>query len=151
MARRTPSPTLQQTTNNKYRISMSYPHAVVWIDHDEAHVIQFDADASEELTIRSKHRNGHLHHKAGQCGSGHAPEDHAYHREVEQALADAGEILIVGPSNERIELEKHMKQHAKGVFDRVIGVEPADHPSDGQVLKLARRFFRAADRMGSVA
>lgn len=130
---------------------MSYPHAVVWIDHDEAHIISFDAQTSEELTLRSKHRNGHLHHKRGQSGSGHAPEDHAYHREVEEALGDAGEILIIGPSNERIELEKHMKQHAPSVFGRVIGVEPADHPSDGQVLKLARRFFRAADRMGTIA
>jgi hypothetical protein len=135
----------------KHGISMSYPHAVVWIDHDEAHVIQFDAEASEELTLRSKHRNGNLHHKRGQSGSGHAPEDHAYHREVEAALEGCGEILIIGPSNERIELEKHMKQHAGPIFDRVIGVEPADHPSDGEVLKLARRFFRAADRMGSIA
>jgi hypothetical protein len=130
---------------------MSFPHAVVWIDHDEAHVIQFDPDRSEELTLKSKHRKGHLHHKAGQTGSGREPEDMDYFVAVEGALVDAAEILIVGPANERIELQKHMQVHAKEVSARVVGVEPADHPTDGQLLKLARQFFRAADRLGQVA
>jgi hypothetical protein len=130
---------------------MDYRHAIVWIDHDEAHIIQFDPDGSEELVLRAKHRRGHLHHKRGQIGSGHAAEDHVYHRAVEEALSGTGEILIVGPANERIELQKHMKDHAKQVFDHVIGVEAVDHPSSGELLKLARRFFRAADRLGTIA
>lgn len=31
--------------------------------------------------------------------------------------------------------------------DKVIGVETVDHPTDGQVLAYARRYFRAADQM----
>ncbi len=130
---------------------MKFPHAVVWIDHDEAHVIQFDPDASVELTMKSKHRHGNLHHKRGQSRSGHSPEDHAYHLAVEAALEDAGEILIVGPANERIELQKHIESHNKALFLRVIGVEPADHPTTGELLALAKRFFSAADRLGTIA
>lgn len=126
---------------------MTHFHAVVWIDHDEAHVIHFNPDEAEELKVHSKHRSGHLHHKAGQLGDGRAPVDHDYYGQVEQALAGAQEILIVGPANSKLELEKHMQKHAKALADCIIGVETVDHPSDGQLLDLARKFFTAADRM----
>ena len=130
---------------------MKFPNAVVWIDHDEAHIIHFDADSSEELTLKAKHRRGHLHHRAGHSGDGREPEDHAFHRAVEESLADVGEILIVGPASERLELEKHMSLHASPIYERLIGVQPADHPTSGEVLSLARKYFRAADRLGRIA
>jgi hypothetical protein len=128
---------------------MNLTHAVVWIDHDEAHVIHFTADAADELTVRSKHRKGHLHHKAGQVGAGREPQDRAFYEEVSKALAGVGRLLIVGPAGAKRELEAHMKAHAKDLAAHIVGVEAADHPSDGQVLKMARKFFRAADRMMS--
>jgi hypothetical protein len=126
---------------------MEHFHAVVWIDHDEAHVIHFNPDESVELTVYSKHRRSHLHHKRGQLGDGHAPVDHDYYGIVETALAGAKEILIVGPANAKDELEKHMKQHAKALALCIVGVERVDHPTDGQILKLARKYFKASDRL----
>jgi hypothetical protein len=29
----------------------------------------------------------------------------------------------------------------------IVGVEPVDHPSDGQTLKLARKYFKATDKI----
>ena len=88
-----------------------------------------------------------MHHKRGQLGDGHAPEDPDYYGLVERALAGAREILIVGPANAKDELEKHMKHHAKALADCIVGVERVDHPTDGQILKLARKYFKAADRL----
>ena len=126
---------------------MKHTHAVAWIDHDEAHIIHFDAEASEELTVHSKHRKGHLHHKSGQIGDGRSPQDHAFYQEASNALMGAEKILIVGPANAKSELEKHMKSHAKNLAACIVGVETADHPSDGQILKLARKYFNVPDRM----
>jgi stalled ribosome rescue protein Dom34 len=123
-------------------------HAVVWIDHDEAHVIHFNPDEAAELTVHSKHRRGHLHHKSGQIGDGRAPEDHDYFGLVEKALAGATDILIVGPASAKDELEKHIKRHAKALAACIVGVKRVDHPTDGQILKLARKYFLAADRLG---
>jgi hypothetical protein len=89
-----------------------------------------------------------LHHKRGQVGDGHAPEDHDYYGLVEKALADSREILIVGPANAKDELEKHMKHHAKALAACIVGVERVDHPTDGQILKLARKYFVGADTLG---
>jgi stalled ribosome rescue protein Dom34 len=126
---------------------MEHVHAVVWIDHDEAHVIHFNAEQSEELTVHSKHRRSHLHHKSGQIGAGRTPADQSYLHEVAEALAGAGKILIVGPANAKAELEKHLRHHDKALAAAVVGIEAADHPSDGEILKLARKYFDGADRM----
>jgi stalled ribosome rescue protein Dom34 len=129
---------------------MSHYHCVVWIDHKEAHVIQFNPDDAEKSIIHPKSRHKtHLHHKDGVIGPGKAPPDPKYYQEVADAIKDAGEILIVGPSTAKLELFKHLQQHAPAIAARVVSVETVDHPTDGQLLKFARRHFEADDRMRS--
>jgi hypothetical protein len=99
--------------------------------------------------IHPKSKHEHLHHKQGVVGSGKAPQDHAYYQAVCNAIRDAGEILIVGPSTAKIELFKHMQAHAPAVAARVVSLETVDHPTDGELLKFARRHFDADDRMRS--
>jgi stalled ribosome rescue protein Dom34 len=127
---------------------MSHYHCVVWIDHKEAHVIQFNPDDAEASVIhpKSKHKT-HLHHKDGVIGPGKSPPDHKYYQEVADAIKDAGEILIVGPSTAKLEFFKHLQTHASAIAARVVSVETVDHPTDGQLLKFARRHFEADDRM----
>ena len=122
-------------------------HAVVWIDHDEAHVIHFTREQAETLTLHSKHRRGHLHHKSGGPGDGKAAEDPAFFAAVEAALVGTREILIVGPAGAKDELDKHIRLHSKALAACVVGVETIDHPSDGQLLAMARKYFRAADSL----
>jgi hypothetical protein len=129
---------------------MSHYHCVVWIDHREAHVIQFNPDDAEASLVhpKSKHHQ-HLHHKQSAVGSGRLPENHAYFQEVADAIKDAGEILIVGPSTAKLELFKHLHTHAPAIAARVVSVETVDHPTDGELLKFARRHFAVDDRMRS--
>lgn len=128
---------------------MSHYHCVVWIDHREAHVIQFNPDSAEESTVYTKSKHEHLHHKQSAVGSGKLPVNHAYYQTVADAIKDAGEILIVGPSTAKLELFKHLQAHAPAIAARVVSVESVDHPSDGQLLKFARHHFDADDRMRS--
>ena len=93
----------------------------------------------------------HLHHKANTIGSGHAPADKEFFGRVTDALAGAGTILIVGPAGAKTELASHLAAHAPGLSTRVAGVETVDHPSEGELLALARQFFRASDRMHPLA
>ena len=127
--------------------AMSHYHYVVWIDHREAHVIQFNPDNAEASVVHPQSRHEHLHHKHGAVGSGKVPADHEYYHSVETAIKDAGEILIVGPSTAKLELFKHLQAHAPAIAARVVSVESVDHPSDGELLKFARRHFVADDRM----
>lgn len=89
----------------------------------------------------------HLHNKRGSISSGHAPENQDYYHEVTEALRNVKEILIVGPANAKIKLIKHIHDHDHDLAANIIGVETADHPSDGQLLAYARQYFKAIDAM----
>ena len=126
---------------------MSHYHAVVWIDHTEAHVMHISPDDVESSIVRPSKAHHHLHNKRGAVGAGRAPEDQHFYHEVVEAMRGAQEILIVGPANAKLNLIKHIHSHDQQMADKVIGVETVDHPSDAQLVAYARKYFDAADRM----
>lgn len=126
---------------------MPLSHVVVWLDHQEAHVIQFNADTHENSTVTTRSKHGHVHQKAGVVGSGHAAADQNYLHEVARAVAGCSEILIVGPGSAKLELIKHMNRHDPVIAEKVVGVETVDHPSDGQLLAYAKKYFLRVDNM----
>jgi stalled ribosome rescue protein Dom34 len=125
----------------------SHYHALVWIDHREARVFQFNATDVDHATIRSDHPDQHIHHKANSGDSGHAPVDNEFLKRVTQAIAEAGAILITGPASAKTELAAYIKRVQPNLAERISGVQTLDHPSDGELLALARSFFKADDRM----
>jgi hypothetical protein len=126
---------------------MPFNHAVVWLDHQQAHVIHFNPTASEADVIKTRSSHTHLHHKAGSAGGARSVASPAYLHEVLQAVADAKEILIVGPGSAKLELAKHAGKHDPAISDKIVGVETVDHLSDGQVLAYARKYFVRVDNL----
>ena len=126
---------------------MSHTHAVVWLDSREAHVFQFNAEDVEKQRIRANAPSRQVHQKAGIVGSGHAHGDKAFFEEIVEALAGATEWLVAGPGAAKNDFVNHVEKSAPQLKGRLIGVEPMDHPSDGELLAHARRFFKAADRI----
>jgi stalled ribosome rescue protein Dom34 len=124
-------------------------HAVVWIDHQQAKVFFFNAEASEMEVIHSTHPHQHLHHKANSGDSGHALVDNTFLKQVTQAITKAGALLITGPANAKVELVAYVKQHNPMLAERISAVETLDHPTDGQLVAHGRSFFKADDRMHS--
>jgi hypothetical protein len=107
-------------------------HAIVWIDHREAKVFFVDAGAADRAVVDAHGTGHHLQHKANITGSGHQ-----------------GAILLTGPGNARLELKNYIAEHRPDLDKRISAVEALDHPSDGQLVALARKFFKADDRMHS--
>ena len=126
---------------------MSSNHTVIWIDHQEAHVMFLSKDASEAEIIKSKSTHTHLHHKANEIGSGKVALDSKYLHSVMQAVNESKEILILGPGSAKLELIKHAHQHDAKIAEKIVGVETVDHPSDKEILAHARKFFYKVDRM----
>jgi hypothetical protein len=123
-------------------------HAVVWIDHQQARIFHFNADDAKKIVVHS-HSPAQRRHKANIIGGGHVCEDQTFLKDVADAISSAGAILIVGPSSEKNELVKHIKQAHPRLINKVEGVEPLDHPTDGELLAYARRYLRSADLMRS--
>jgi stalled ribosome rescue protein Dom34 len=126
---------------------MSHYHALVWIDHVEAHVMHISPDDVEKSLIQPNKQHHKLHSRVGTLGSGRASEDQDYYHRVAQALAGATEILIVGPAQAKLQLIKHIHLHDPALVSKVVGVETVDHPTDGQLIAYARRYFQAKDQM----
>jgi hypothetical protein len=124
-------------------------HALVWIDHQQAKIFHFDASGADRAVVHSSHPHQHLHHKANSPDSGHAAVDTRFLQHVSDALAPAGSILITGPGNAKTELASYLRRTHPEISRRVSGVETVDHPTDGQLLALARMFFEKDDRMRS--
>jgi stalled ribosome rescue protein Dom34 len=122
-------------------------HAVVWIDHREARVFHFNPAEADRLVIRPDDPTRHIHHKANSIGSGHAAEDQNFLEAVAQSIADAGAVLITGPANAKTELVKHIQKRDPGLMKLIVGVETVDHPTDGELVAFARKYFRAEDEM----
>jgi len=121
-------------------------HVVVWLDHTEAHVIHFNRDESQADVIKSGGKP-HLHVRASGGSGRSAAENRTYLDQVVSAVKDAQAILIVGPGSEKTVLYKHMVKVHPEVAEKVASVESADHPTDGQLLAHARKYFVASDRM----
>jgi hypothetical protein len=126
-------------------------HALVWIDHPVAKIWYFNADEADMVTIHSAHPHQHLHHKANSGDSGHAAVDVGFLERITAALMNSGAILITGPANAKKELMTHIQDVHRSLAPRISGVETLDHPSEGQLLALGRKFFKADDRMQSQA
>jgi stalled ribosome rescue protein Dom34 len=122
-------------------------HAVIWIDHHEAHVFHFNAADADETVVHATHSPRHLHSKAGSASGTHVTAEPECYRDVAAAVADSHAILIAGPSSAKTEFVKYLHQHAPGIFDRVGGIETLDRVTDHQLVAEARRYFSIADRM----
>lgn len=143
---------------------MSTNHAIVWIDRFEAHLIMFDRAHVETQRIQSrstvhKPMGGHVGTHQGKHGhggqgsgshspdGGHAQSDHAYYHEVALALAGVHEILVTGPAMAKDEFRTHCKEHEKAIDKVIVDVIPSDHPSDGQLLAMAKKYFLKYDKL----
>ena len=122
-------------------------HGVVWIDHDEAHILHLGPGHAKAVRIRASDRVGHLHHKAGTPGPGHAAVDRAYLAKIAQALAGTARILVLGPGTTRMEFVSHIREHEPLLAQSLAGVEPMDRRTDGELEDYARRYFRRDDRV----
>lgn len=122
-------------------------HVIVWMDHREAKIFHVDATDSDRAVVSAHGGGHHLQHKANVTGSGHQGVDTEFFKRVIEALAHTGAILITGPGNAKSEFKNYIAEHHAELAKRIAAVEALDHPSDAELIALARKFFKADDRM----
>ena len=121
-------------------------HVAVWIDHQEAKIYHVDAKDIGATKVEAANRHVHRHPSVT-AEHNHPADMQNFLGDVVRALEGAEEILIVGPAKAKLELIKYVHKHHPAIEPKIIGVETVDHPSDGQLVAHARRYFHAADRM----
>ncbi|CAN5263353.1 hypothetical protein BH10PSE10_BH10PSE10_03230 [soil metagenome] len=119
-----------------------HSHVVVWIDHLQARIFHVGLSGTDQVVLKSHLSTQHLHHKANTIGSGNAAEDQGFLKHTAGAIQGAEQILILGPAGEKTVLNNYLREHAPASSDRIIAVEPADHPSDGEIVAYAKKYFK---------
>lgn len=119
---------------------MSTFHAVVWMDHSESHVVMFDREHVEAQRVKSR-----SHHKH----QGKGGDDHAFFADIANALVGSREVLLTGPGLARIQFRDWCNTHQAVLADAIVDSVASDHPTDGQLVSLARRYFKRFDNMAA--
>ena len=113
---------------------MSLFHAVVWVDHHTAQVLQFDASQVLEKQVKS-----HAHYTR-QHGS-EVRSEHEFFGAVCDAMQGITEVLIAGSHTAQADFRHYVEKHRPEVALRIAGWETTGHLSTHELVALARRYF----------
>jgi len=123
---------------------MSLHHAVLLVDHKHAEVLQFDAEHLQAQKVKA-----HSHH-TNQHGS-EVRTEHAFFGEVCDALKGVHEVLVAGGHLAQTDFRHYVEKHRPQLVKHITGWETVDHPSERQLLALAKTHFTKVDRMAGTA
>lgn len=118
---------------------MSLYHAVVWTDHQQAQILQFDAEHVQAQKVRA-----HSHHTA-QHGSV-VRTQHEFYAELCAALDGIAEVLVTGSRTSLADFRHYVEKHRPALSPRIVAWEAVNQPTTAQLVALARKFFRAYDQ-----
>jgi len=112
-------------------------HTIVWIDSKVAKVFEL---AGEDVHHHVYHRE-----EPGQHINPHTPraghyEERFFH-DVAARLSAQSALLILGPGVAKEQFVHHLQLHHAEIARGIVGVESSDHPSDAQLVALARKRF----------
>ena len=119
---------------------MSTFHAVVWLDHQEAHIAFFDRDHATTQRIHSKSQHKH---------QGKSTDMNAYFADIAAAIKNCHEVLLTGPGLTRQQFKDWYTQHAAALSGIVVDNVASDHPTDPQLVAMARQYFKKFDAMAA--
>jgi stalled ribosome rescue protein Dom34 len=115
-------------------------HAIAWVDHQGAQVLQFDAEHVQADKIKA-----HTHYTR-QHGSA-VRSEHEFFGQVCDAMAGITEVLVVGPHTAIADFRHYAEKHRAETAKHLVAYEPLAHLSENQLVAKAREFFLKHDRM----
>ncbi|MEP6739202.1 MAG: hypothetical protein ABJA61_02400 [Caldimonas sp.] len=114
---------------------MSPFHAVVWIDHHKARVLQFDVEQVEVRKVQA-----HTHETRQQGGGLSSDDD--FFGEVCDELDGIDRALVTGSDAAQAEFRDYVDKHRPTLGPQIVGWETVEHPAQSLLVALARQYFR---------
>ena len=119
---------------------MSLFHAVAFVDHQSAQLLQFAPDQRVEQHVHEQLKFTRQHHSGVRT-------EHEFFGAVCDAIDGIAEVLVVGGHTGLADFRRYVEKHRPQTVPRIAGYEVVDHPTDNQLVALARIFFAKHDRM----
>jgi hypothetical protein len=119
-------------------------HAVVFVDHHRARIIEFGSERTQERNV-----NSHLH-----LASQHEKDERAQHEffgKVCDGLDGIAQVLVVGGHTSLSDFNHYVDKHRPQTATRIDSYQVQDHQSDNQLVALAREWFNRNMQMVGIA
>ena len=120
-------------------------HVVVWLDHQEARIYHLHPDRVDEASLIAPNHHHRKHPRGASEPKAHPDDSMRFFHEIVRSLEDSEEILVTGPAKAKLELIRYLHKHAHALEPRVVGVETVDHPTPGELIAYAKKYFVVAD------
>ena len=109
-------------------------HAVVWLDHEAAHIAFFDRDHAQTQRIHSKSQHKH---------QGKSTDTNAFFADIASAVKKCHEVLVTGPGLTRQHFKDWYEKHDPVLSKVIVDSIASDHPTDPQLVAMARQYFKS--------
>jgi hypothetical protein len=119
---------------------MSLFHAVAFVDHQSAEILQFGSEQVVERKVHQHLKFTREHHSGVRT-------EHEFFGHVCDALDGIAEVLVVGGHTGLADFRHYVDKHRPLTAGRIVGYEVVDHPSENQLVALARKHFIKYDKM----
>lgn len=119
---------------------MSLFHAVVQINHQNAQILQFDAEHVQAQKVKA-----HSHHTAYHGSK--VRTEHEFFAEVCDGLAGIAEVLATGSKTSLADFRHYVEKHRPALAPHIVAYESVDQPTEKQLVAMARKYFLKYDRM----
>lgn len=118
-------------------------HAVVLTDHQSALVVQFDAEQ-----VLSQRIQAHKHPTAQHNSA--VRTEHEFFGEVCDALQGIQQVLITGSHTATADFKHYAEKHRPLIAPQIVGYEVVDHPTENQLVAMARVAFDKHNLMDGI-
>ena len=116
-------------------------NVAVWIDHKEARICRVFPGMADEAVIAAPHHVHHKHPRGPEGVKDHPEDEKRFFHEVAESLLSSTQVLLLGPSSAKLEFFKYLQTHQQALVSKIVGIETADHPTDGQLVAHAKAYF----------
>lgn len=120
----------------------------IWMDHANAHFIEFSDEPKTTATISldfdNQDKDETLQRSESEMHNKQQQRQHAYYKKLSAVIKDFSEVVMFGPTNAKSELFNSLRQNHQ--FDSIkIEVINADKMSDNQQHEFVREYFKKFD------
>jgi hypothetical protein len=116
----------------------------IWMDHQNAHLMEFTIDPIETKTIESKFTHDEKEQTLGRSENlMHNKEQHEqadYYRELGEVIRNYNDVLLFGPTDAKVELLNTLRKDHR-FADIKIEIKQADKMTENQKHAFVKEYF----------
>jgi stalled ribosome rescue protein Dom34 len=120
----------------------------IWMDHSNAHLIEFDSEIKETKTITSdftfQDREETLQRSESEMHNKEQHKQNTYYKNLAKIIKNFDEVILFGPTDAKMELYNDLKENHQ--FDKIkIEVKNADNMGDEKQRRFVDDYFKRFD------